>query len=340
MTEPTNKEKGNLLEDVYYMFEKALESTSNKTIKKNAIVKDRFGQEREVDILIEFQVDKYKTTKFAVECKNHTSGIPIKELTDFYSKIEGTDMHGIFVTSSYYQSGAIEAAKQRHIQLLTFKKEESPKAVLHGIIMGKRIRPIPKSFQAISNDYTEAEMQNIFTNDVEFIGFINQVGLTHLMPYVHSNIEEIVKTQFPEWDGIGNKINYVGIENAKRIGICCEFHDVVFRKGNKSLELTNIVCELLVWEECHVKENHEQYSYSLIELETQKVLAIISPTLFSIGDVQMHGALVELPQENNKMRMGISTSNCIEDMHFENIPEGVDTKGTPLEDFFKNFPRV
>lgn len=334
-----NKEKGNLLEDVYFMFEKALETTK-KTITKNAIVEDRFGLKREVDILIVFQIDNYKTSKFAVECKNHSNGIPIKEVTDFYSKIEGTDMQGIFVTSSHYQSGAIEAAKQRHIQLLTFKKEESPKAILHGIIMGKQIKPTLKSINTTSDDFTQDEIREMINNDAQFIMFFNEVSKNHLMPFIHNNIEEIVKEQFPDWHGIDNKVNYVGIEKAKNIGICCEFDNIVFVKENKSLKLISVVCELLVWEECYVKENQDQYSYTLIEFDTQKKLAIISPSQFNIGDIEMHGALVELPQEGNKMRMGISTSNSIEDMYFENVPEGADLKGTPLEEFFKNSRRA
>jgi len=75
------------------------------------------GQPHQIDVYWEFNLAGI-THRVAVECKEYKSTVSVGKVRDFYGALEDVgNIHGIFVTTKGYQSGAITYAKHKDISL-------------------------------------------------------------------------------------------------------------------------------------------------------------------------------------------------------------------------------
>ena len=76
------------------------------------------GYEHQIDVVYRFKIWMTEILVI-VECKQYEKKVGVDDLLEFKSRIEDLRAHkGIFVTSSDYQSGAIEFARANRIALL------------------------------------------------------------------------------------------------------------------------------------------------------------------------------------------------------------------------------
>lgn len=77
----------------------------------------RSKQPHQIDVYWEFKLAGI-THRVAVECKDYKNTISVGKVRDFYGALEDIgSIHGIFVTTKGYQSGAITYAKHKNISL-------------------------------------------------------------------------------------------------------------------------------------------------------------------------------------------------------------------------------
>ncbi len=87
-------------------------------ILHDAKMKGLSGYEHLIDVAYRFRI--WKTEMLViVECKQYQKKVGVDDLLEFRSRIEDLRAHkGIFVTSSDFQSGAVEIADANRIALL------------------------------------------------------------------------------------------------------------------------------------------------------------------------------------------------------------------------------
>lgn len=87
-------------------------------ILHNAKMKGLSGYEHQIDITYRFRIWKTEILVI-VECKQYQKKAGVDDLLEFRSRVEDLRAHkGIFVTSSGFQSGAVEFAQANRIALL------------------------------------------------------------------------------------------------------------------------------------------------------------------------------------------------------------------------------
>lgn len=87
------------------------------TVEHDVKIPGRSGQLHQIDIYWEFKIAGV-THRVAVECKEYSNTVSIGKVRDFYGALEDIgNIHGIFVTTQGYQSGAITYAEHKNISL-------------------------------------------------------------------------------------------------------------------------------------------------------------------------------------------------------------------------------
>lgn len=130
-----NKEKAEYLENLVLLLEKII-SGSSAIIQKNILVKDITGLDREFDIWIQQIVGKRNIT-IAIECKNYKSPISIEKIDAFYTKCKSVPQINkmVYVTTSYYQTGAIHKARDYGIEPYIIKEINLDNGMLEMLLL-------------------------------------------------------------------------------------------------------------------------------------------------------------------------------------------------------------
>jgi len=82
----------------------------------------RSKQPHQIDVYWEFKLAGI-THRVAVECKEYKNTVSVGKVRDFYGALEDIgNIHGVFVTTKGYQSGAITYAKHKDISLKIVKE--------------------------------------------------------------------------------------------------------------------------------------------------------------------------------------------------------------------------
>jgi len=116
----TSRGKGDILEDIV----ESMHGYPGAKIEKNVFlpaIKEP-DRQREIDVLISGHVGGYPVS-IAIECKNVSSPIEVKEIGEFSDKLEDVGIpvrQGVFVTSSRFRSGALSRASELGIKTLQY----------------------------------------------------------------------------------------------------------------------------------------------------------------------------------------------------------------------------
>jgi len=101
------------------IYEEILSNDGFETIRVDHDVKalGKSGQTHQIDVYWEFKIASV-THRVAVECKEYNCTVSVGKVRDFYGALEDIgNIHGIFVTTQGYQSGAITYANHKNISL-------------------------------------------------------------------------------------------------------------------------------------------------------------------------------------------------------------------------------
>ena len=98
-----SKHKGDILEAIILILEKALQTNPNTRIYLKHKLPDKHGILREHDIYVETVVNR-KVIKYSFECKNFgaNSKIKMSHIDEFNAKISETDVRGVFVSNGSF----------------------------------------------------------------------------------------------------------------------------------------------------------------------------------------------------------------------------------------------
>jgi hypothetical protein len=117
----STREKGDVLEKIIA----EMHDLPGVKIERNVFLPtiDGSGRTREIDVLITSQVAGFPI-RIAIECKNEKKPTGIAKIGEFIDKLNDVGLPvqlGIFVSTSRYESGAIERAKTAGIRTLLLK---------------------------------------------------------------------------------------------------------------------------------------------------------------------------------------------------------------------------
>lgn len=102
------------------LVEESLRGNSNLKIHQNFKIPNTGQRKREIDILIEGRINGF-SMRIAIECKNYSRPVPVKEIEAFNSKcarLPGISKK-VFISASGYQADALLASKEFDIDMLT-----------------------------------------------------------------------------------------------------------------------------------------------------------------------------------------------------------------------------
>lgn len=140
----SKRSKGEVLEKVVELFEKALKEHPSTLISRNVFLTDKDGVKREIDVYVELEISGRKF-QFVIECKHYgpKSYVKMDHIESFHSKLsklKGSNK-GIFVSTGPFQSGAKIKAKAFDIDLYTITEntEESFLDEMHVFISDYRM---------------------------------------------------------------------------------------------------------------------------------------------------------------------------------------------------------
>jgi predicted helicase len=114
------KNTGKQLERVVRLIEESYKDSANTHIFSNYKLPNKDGQEREIDILIISKINGFEVC-IAIECKDYNSKVSVDKIDSFQGKCSRLPQihRKIFVSANGYQKGAVLAANDFGIELLT-----------------------------------------------------------------------------------------------------------------------------------------------------------------------------------------------------------------------------
>lgn len=124
-------QKGKKLEKIIELIQESLKNSPETKVLTNYKIENRRGKKREIDVLVISNINGYEI-KIAFECKNYKHKVSAEKIEAFNSKCQliPNINKKIFVSSSGYQSGAIESAEDFDIETLS-APELTPETILN-----------------------------------------------------------------------------------------------------------------------------------------------------------------------------------------------------------------
>lgn len=133
-------------------------------VKHNVKLKGLSGQQHQVDVYWEYQIDGV-AHKVIIECKNYNTPIPIGKVRDFYGLLADlTNVSGIMVTKMGYQAGAKAYASYYGINLKELRTPTLEEAIIGEIQIHTQIARRRRLFLI---DKQWAELNNISLESLE-----------------------------------------------------------------------------------------------------------------------------------------------------------------------------
>ena len=138
--------KGKFTEQLTAIIEESLKGKGTVNVLHDVEIKDKYGNPRQIDVLIEFVQNDRFTFKTIIECKfKGRDGVEVNQMHAFAGTLESLpDVHqGIFVSTSGFQKAARNLAREKGIRLYTLSilsKNDVKKWFENETIIRKAIR--------------------------------------------------------------------------------------------------------------------------------------------------------------------------------------------------------
>ena len=110
--------KGKLLEQITSIIEETTQGNDLVKIFQDVQLTDKYGNSRQIDVLIEYKQNERFTFKTIIECKfKGRDGVEVNQMTAFLGTLESLpDIHqGIFVSTNGFQKAAKNVANSNNI---------------------------------------------------------------------------------------------------------------------------------------------------------------------------------------------------------------------------------
>lgn len=143
--------KGKIVEQVVAIIENTLQGNEQIRISHDVNLEDNLGNSRQIDVLIEYDLNDRARFKTIIECKQKgRDGVEINQMNAFKGLIDSLkDVdRGIFVSTNGFQKGAVSVAEANNIELYTLK-ELTSEEVREWFKSPPFIRKINKHFEVI-----------------------------------------------------------------------------------------------------------------------------------------------------------------------------------------------
>lgn len=152
---------GKELEDLVRLIQETLKDPKNTIIYSNAKVKNNSGTKREIDILIETEINNFNL-KIAIECKDYKTPISVEKIEAFKGKCDRIpDINKkVFVSTHGYQKDAVKAAREFGIALYSVKDIDSSTILSWFPIKQLGLRMLLKDYR-FALIATEDELHNL-----------------------------------------------------------------------------------------------------------------------------------------------------------------------------------
>jgi len=119
-----NMSKGKLIEQLTSIIEETTQGNENVTISHDVKLEDKYGNKRQIDVLVEYYQNERFTFRTIIECKfKSRDGVEVNQMLAFIGTLESfPDVHqGVFVSSSGFQEAARKVANENNIKLYTIQ---------------------------------------------------------------------------------------------------------------------------------------------------------------------------------------------------------------------------
>ena len=182
-------------------------------VEHNVKVNGKSGQLHQLDVYWEFKIAGI-THRVAVECKQYAKTISVGKVRDFYGALEDIgNIHGIFVTTKGYQSGAIKYAAHKGISLKVVHEPTSDDIDAH---QGIKTIHIKGNFMCIGNVLMNLSL------DIDWV-------------LEHTNMKEGDQFSF---NALNNEIKVID-SNFNLLGTIHDFENKLPREPENTQALTN-----------------------------------------------------------------------------------------------------
>ena len=181
-------------------------------VQHNVKIKGQSGCKHQIDVYWEFEIANVNY-KVAIECKNYKSEVSIGKVRDFCAVLEDIgNIKGIMVTKKGYQSGALQFAESKQIDLKVLRKpiDEDWEG---------RVKTIVLNFSAFSTDIVSLSIE--FDSDwlisnkyvekgkkinLTISGMTNEILITDSSGQKITSLYDIYNSLPHEWKEVSNLI--------------------------------------------------------------------------------------------------------------------------------------
>lgn len=294
------KNSGGSLELMTFILEKSF-TTNETVIKQKYRLPDAHGVPREIDIYCETKVNG-KLLRYAFECKDHKNAIALKDIVDFHSKISDMGIKGYFVTTSNFQSGAIQKAKALNIDLLKLKaKEVITDDIKTLIVLQRRIKIADIQVMGLmntaidKNDWIDKcpHCQQAISRLVEDILPLLDKHLTNGIQFVH-----------PDFNNIKKVADTIGVANSKKIKVVAVYDDTSVTHKGTLIQINVLEITLDIWNEMYEHTPGKQLSYNYITYDNSNLIAEFSLSEFLIAEQNLIVGITKVGDKIRKMTFG------------------------------------
>lgn len=317
-------EKGDVLELLTLLIERSTSDQSGTVFKKKYKMNDQHGVDREIDLFVTTPVNG-KTIQYAFECKNHKKGIALKDIVDFYSKIESRPISGYFVTTGKYQSGAIKKAKALGIQLLTLSKRPPAGEDIETLyIFRKRHEIVNVSYQVYSPDFKDAALDDMLNNCEGCQKALANLFSRFVLPHLRNGIQKVMDIALPDDKNPALPENSGGFNSAVR-DIVVEFtpDTTVTHEQKYLIEVNRVVVKVKVWYEKVTTQRIDAEHFIYDTYDGNGNGTLFSKSEFYIEDKKMILCVARPEIENSTQNLLLAEE--------QSIDQSILLKGHPLD---------
>ena len=278
-----NKTKGKILETIVMMIEKSLSDTSNMKLIPNYKEKDKDGIVREIDVYIETK-QRGRIIKFGIECKNYNYKYPIslEKIDAFLYKCGKLNIdHPIFVTTSKFQSGAIQRAKVNNIDLIEISSKNQTEDEIGEQFNIKESYLIKRDFQIKKLEFKSDKFQELF-NKPKFKLQGKLYNKRHEKINLKSLKRELVETNLPMLYKYLITNTGLLINSKKTIFPSFNVTGLYIKENQQYYPIESIRAVIEIWFEYKKNVFNEVQEYR--DITTQKILASFISNEFTINE--------------------------------------------------------